>query len=88
MNYSVKYKKSVQKKLAKFDASVRSRLKTWIETNLEGCENPRAKGRALEGNLSGLWRYQVGNWRIVAQIQDDKVVILVVKIDKREKVYK
>ena len=83
MNYSVKYKKSALKELNKLDVPVRERIKTWIEENLNGCENPRSKGHALVGNLQGLWRYRVGDYRIVAQIQDDKIVIVVVKIDKR-----
>lgn len=87
MSYSVKYKKSARKKLEKFDANVRARIKEWIETNLEGCENPRLYGAALHGDLKDFWKYRVGDYRIIAQIQDDKVVILVVKIDKRGDVY-
>ena len=75
------------KKLEKFDADVRARIKTWIEANLEGCENPRLHGKALTANLKEYWRYRVGGYRIVAQIKDDEVVILIVKIDKRENVY-
>lgn len=88
MSYSVKYKKSARKKLEKFDAPVRARIKEWIETNLQGCENPRAKGHALEGDLSDLWRYRVGDYRIVAQIRDAEIVIVIVKVDKRDTVYK
>lgn len=87
MIYSVKYKKSAWKKLNKMDAPVRERIKTWIEENLEGCENPRQKGHALVGDLQDLWRYRVGDYRIIAQIEDDKVIIMVVKIDKRGEVY-
>lgn len=88
MSYTVQYKKSAQKKLAKFDPTVQNRIRTWIETNLVGCENPRATGRALEGGLENLWRYRVGDYRIVAQIRDVEVVILIVKIGKRGDVYK
>ncbi|MBE8951746.1 MAG: type II toxin-antitoxin system RelE/ParE family toxin [Quinella sp. 1Q7] len=87
MRYSVKYKKSALKKLNKLDAPVRERIKKWIETNLDGCENPRAHGKALSGEWHGYWRYRVGDYRIVAQIKDDKVIILVVKIDKRGAIY-
>jgi len=87
MSYSVKYKKSALKKLDKLDVPVRNRIKTWIEENLEGCENPRWKGKPLTGDMNELWRYRVGDYRIIAQIQDAEVVILVVKIDKRGDVY-
>ena len=87
MRYSVKYKKSALKKLNKLDAPVRERIKNWIETNLVDCENPRAHGKALSGEWNGYWRYRVGDYRIVAQIKDDKVIILVVKIDTRSAIY-
>ena len=87
MNYSVKYKKSALKKLNNFDAPIRERIKTWIDTNLVGCENPRRLGKALSGEWHGHWRYRVGDYRIIARIEDDKVIIFVVKIDKRGEVY-
>ncbi|MBQ3451469.1 MAG: type II toxin-antitoxin system RelE/ParE family toxin [Selenomonadaceae bacterium] len=54
----------------------------------EGCENPRAKGKALEGEWEGYWRYRVGNYRLVAEIQDDKIIILIINVDKRNDIYK
>lgn len=84
----MQYKKSAQKKLAKFDPTVQNRIRTWIETNLVGCENPRATGCALKDENETLWRYRVGDYRIIAQIKDAEVVILVVKIGKRENVYR
>ena len=85
--YSVEYDPHVLKKIAKLDPSVRNRIKTWIETKLVGCENPRAHGKALSGEWNGHWRYRVGDYRIIAKIFDDKVIIFVVKIDKRGTIY-
>ncbi len=87
MNYSVKYKKAALKKLNSLDGSIRERIKTWIEKNLDGCENPRQHGKALHGEWYGYWRYRVDGYRIIAQINDDKVLVIVVKIDKREDIY-
>ena len=50
-------------------------------------ENPRVKGKALTGDLKGLWRYRVGDYRILADIQDDKIVILILDIGHRSKIY-
>jgi len=69
------------------DAPVHTRLVNWIETNLDGCENPRLHGEALHGGLKNYWKYRVGGYRIVAKIEDDKVIIFIVKIDKRGAVY-
>ena len=70
------------------DSSIRVRIVNWLEKNLEGCENPRRRGKPLEGDLSGFWRYRVGDYRIIADIQDDKIIIFVINVDKRNDIYK
>ena len=60
---------------------------SWIDKNLEGCENLRAKGKALSGNLKGIWSYRVGEFRILADIEDDRLIILLVSIGNRRNVY-
>ena len=86
--FSVEYDDKAKKKLEKIDAPVRKRIRNWIEKNLEGCENPRLRGKPLEGVLKDYWRYRVGNYRLVADIQDDKIIILIVNVDKRNDIYK
>ncbi len=88
MSYTVKYKTSARKTLEKFDPSVRTRIRQWIETNLVGCEDPRIHGAPLHNVLKDYWKYRIGSYRIVAQIKDAEVVILIVKIDKREDAYR
>ncbi len=56
--------------------------------NINGTDNPRVNGKALQGNLKGVWRYRVGNFRIMAHIIDDKVCILVLEIGHRREIYK
>ena len=50
-------------------------------------ENPRIRGRALLGNLSGFWRYRVGKFRVICEIRDNSLVIVVVTVGKMETVY-
>ena len=85
--YSVDYDPHVIKKLNKLDTSVRNRIITWIDEHLVSCENPRLLGKALHGDWHGHWRYRVGDYRIIAKIEDDKIIIFVVKIDKRGEIY-
>ena len=59
----------------------------WIGKNLEGCSNPRLHGKGLTANRSGQWRYRVNDYRLIAEIQDDVVVILIVRIAHRREVY-
>lgn len=87
MKYDVEYSKTVMNTIKKMDSSTSKLIRTWIEKNLINTENPRIKGKALTGDLKGLWRYRVGDYRILAEIQDDKIVILILDIGHRSKIY-
>ena len=87
MSYTVKFSPRALRKLKRMDANNYERLVHWVENHLEGTETPRQYGEALTGDLRGLWRYRVGNYRLVAQIEDDKLIVLMVKIDKHEDIY-
>ena len=87
-NYSVEYLPKAKRELDKLDTKTRSIIDSWVKNTLEGCENPRLKGKALTGNLRGKWLYRVGDYRIVAEIHDDKILILVVEVAHRSKVYR
>lgn len=87
-NYSVDILPSAQKALDKLDKPINKRIIDWIKKNLVGCENPRWKGINLINHPRANWRYRVGDYRILAQIQDDKVIILVVDVNKRNDAYK
>ena len=88
MIYHVEFTKSVLKELKKLDRVTASLIIGWIRKNLEGCENPRIHGKGLTADKAGLWRYRVGDYRIIAQIQDEKVTIIVVNIGHRRDIYK
>ena len=88
MKYSVDIRKKAQKAIKKFDAPIRKRIVDWIENNLVDCEDPRFHGSNLVNHPEGNWRYRVGNYRIIADIQDEKIVIIIVDVDKRNDVYK
>ena len=83
MKYKVEYLPSVVKKLQKLDKYTQRILLEWIEKNLVDCENPRIHGKALTANRVDQWRYRVGDYRIIAKIEDDKLVILVIAIGHR-----
>lgn len=59
----------------------------WVRKNLQGCTDPRRFGKALTANRSGQWRYRIGDYRLIAEIEDEKVLILIVKIGHRRDVY-
>lgn len=62
-------------------------IKAWIEKNLVGCENPRQHGKGLTANHSGRWRYRIGDYRLIAEIIENEVIILILNIGHRSDIY-
>lgn len=85
--YIVKYDKKVEKQLKKMDRFQARILFDWIENNLLGTDNPRKFGKALTNNRSGEWRYRVGNYRILAIIKDDELIISIIEVGHRKEIY-
>ncbi len=88
MKYRVEYTKKAFKELEKMDKSIRKLILAWIEKNLIDCTNPREFGKGLVGDKSGLWRYRIGDYRLITEIEDDKIVILILSVGHRKKIYK
>ena len=88
MNYEILYTEKAVRQLKKLDKSVLVMIKAWIDKNLIGANDPRRFGKALTGDKIGWWRYRVGDYRILADIQDDKLVILVIEVGHRSSVYR
>ena len=85
--YKVEYAPLAIKQLKKMDKHISALIIGWIEKNLVGCENPRQYGKGLVANRSGEWRYRIGDYRILADIQDDKLIILIITVGHRREVY-
>ncbi len=88
MNYRVEFTKSALKYLKNLDKQTASLILGWIRKNLEGCENPRVHGKALAANRSSQWRYRVGDYRLLCEIEDNKIRILVLNVGHRREIYK
>lgn len=82
----VEYTETVKKQISKLDNSIKKRIFDYMD-EVEKLNNPRLRGKRLVGNLLGLWRYRVGAYRILCDIKDDVLVILVVDIGHRKEVY-
>lgn len=86
MAYKVIFEKSADKSFSKLDAPIKKRIADFLR-ELEKNTNPRHTGKALQGETH-LWRYRVGDYRIVANIEDKTVTIMVIKIGHRREVYR
>lgn len=88
MNFHVELTAEAMKQLKKLDKHTAALIVGWLRKNLEGCSDPRQHGKGLTANRSGQWRYKVGDYRILAEIQDEKIIVLVLSIGHRSEIYK
>ena len=81
MKYKVIIRQKAEKQLNKLDDSMKLKNMWYIKQNLNNTDNPKKFGKALRYNLKGFWRYRVENYRMY------ELVILIVQIDKKDKIY-
>lgn len=75
------------KAIDQLDKPLRQRIQRFIAQRLMNTNNPRQAGKALAGPYTGLWRYRIGDYRLICRIEDTRLVVLVVKIGHRRHVY-
>lgn len=86
MAWKIEFEPSAQKALRKLDRVWQRRIVSYLE-DLASLPNPHVRGKVLTSDLSGLWRYRVGDYRILCQIEDDTLLIRIIKIGHRRNVY-
>ena len=87
IKYKVEYTPQAIKQLAKLDKHTRKLIYAWIDKNLYECESSRQHGKGLTVNHSVQWRYRVGDYRLIAEIVEEKIVILILTIGHRRDIY-
>jgi len=76
------------KELRKLDRTAAARIVTTLEERIAVLDDPRALGSALTGDHAGFWRWRIGDYRVVARIEDERITILVVRVAHRREVYR
>ena len=87
MSYQVITSDRFDKEFSKLDKYTQKMIKAWIVKHLVGCDNPRATGKGLTSNKSGQWRYRIGDYRMICEINDNELVILALTVGHRSIVY-
>lgn len=87
MNYQILTTKKFDKAFSKLDKHTQKIIKSWIIKNLVSAEDPRVHGKGLTANRSGQWRYRIGDYRLLCDIQDDKLIIVMIDIGHRREIY-
>jgi mRNA interferase RelE/StbE len=87
--WTIEYDLAARKHIEKLDSQTRRRLRSFLEVRIASLENPRQSGQALQGSALGqYWRYRVGDYRIICDLQDRRLVVLAIEIGHRREVYR
>ena len=85
-SWKAEFTPEARRQFERLDRSVQRRIQTYLNENvLAG--NPRGFGRALRGDLSGLWRYRVGDFRLIAKLEDAILTVVIIKTGHRSVIY-
>ena len=87
MVWKIEFDEVALKQLNKLPYSIKIEILSYLKSITEKSNNPRNFGKPLLYEKKGLWRYRVDKYRIICQLENEKCIILVVKIGKRDKVY-
>ena len=88
MAWRIEFVPAAAKELKKLGTAEAARIIATLEDRIALLDDPRTLGSALTGDLGGLWRWRIGDYRVVARIEDERIMILVVRIGHRREVYR
>lgn len=88
MAWSVEISRQARKDLDALDPQQARRLLSFLADRIRGAQDPRRHGEVLQGRLGSLWRYRVGDCRLICDLQGDRLVVLVVRVGHRREVYR
>ena len=85
--WSIKWEEKAKKQLAKLSHPVQRDIVEYLNTRIRHASDPRFYGKSLSGPLRGVWRYRVGDYRILCRIKDKEIAILIVDVGHRKEIY-
>ena len=88
MAWTIEFVPAAAKELKKLGKTEAARIITTLEKRIAVLDDPRSLGSALTGELGGLWRWRIGDYRVIARIEDERITILVLRIGHRREVYR
>lgn len=87
MTWTVEFDDAAAKELRKLDKQTQQEILRYFRERIATNEDPRRFGKSLSRNLAGLWRYRIRNYRMICNIKDDKLIVLVLRAGHRKDVY-
>ena len=87
MTWTIEFERVAAKEFRKLEQQTQRRIRNFLQQRILATNNPRSAGKPLRGPNSELWRYRIGPFRVVADIQDQRMTVLVVRVGHRRAVY-
>jgi mRNA interferase RelE/StbE len=84
----IEIKRSAERQIQKLDRKSQERIVRFLREHVQAADNPRQWGKPLQGEKRGLWRYRVGDYRLICDIRDETVTVLVLAIGHRKDIYR
>jgi mRNA interferase RelE/StbE len=86
--WTIEIARTAEKQIKKLDRQAQESIVRFLRDRLQPPANPRQWGKPLQGDKGGLWRYRVGDYRLVCAIQDERITVLVLRVGHRKNVYR
>ena len=87
MTWKIEIDERALKELKKLGHEAQREIIKYLKERVAKSENPRTSGKSLVGNFAGLWRYRLGQYRIICQIKDKELIVLIIRIGHRKDIY-
>lgn len=87
MSWTINVSEGAAKQFKKLDKQITKRITDYLANKISNSINPRQHGKALSHDKIGLWRYRVGDYRIICKIEDESVTILILEVGHRKNIY-
>jgi mRNA interferase RelE/StbE len=87
LGWRVEFTPAAAKQLRKLDRQNAGRIAAYLQEVVFNCSHPRERGKGLTANRSGLWRYRVGDYRVICEMEEDRLLVLVVRVAHRSQAY-
>lgn len=88
MAWRVEFTNTAEKQITRLDRQLQARITHFFKERVRTAENPRQLGKALHGERQGLWRYRVGDYRIICEIRDEENKVKVLVVGHRKEIYR
>ncbi len=88
MTWRIEFDPDALEELSQLDRGIQRRIIRYLRERIATSEDPRRFGKSLRGGLQGLWRYRVGDFRLVCNIVEDRLVVVVLRVGHRKDVYR